>query len=79
MTFGGWQNDDIYGIELGGGAKNIENGTKSEIDKNDKGMTLLFNQGFNFFGIWYKTLIMTHICYIWDETWWLAQTCYIWY
>ena len=41
MTFWGWQKDDIYGIELGGCPKTIENGTKSEIDKNDKGMTLV--------------------------------------
>ena len=41
MTFGGWQKDDIYGIELAGWPKNIENVTKSEIDKNYKGMTLV--------------------------------------
>ena len=41
MTFWGCQKDYIYGIELGGCPKNIENVTKSEIDKNDKGMTLI--------------------------------------
>ena len=40
MTFGGWQKDDIYGIELGGWPKNIENGTKSESNMNNKGMKL---------------------------------------
>ena len=41
MTFEGWQKDDLYGIELGGWPKNIENGRKSEIDKNDKGLKLV--------------------------------------
>ena len=41
MTFGGWQKDYIYGIELAGWPKNIKNVTKSEIDKNDKGLTLV--------------------------------------
>ena len=41
MKFGGWQKDNIYGIELAGSPKNIENVTESEIDENDKGMTLI--------------------------------------
>ena len=41
MAFGGWQKNNIYGIELAGWPKNIENVTKSEIDNNDKGMTLI--------------------------------------
>ena len=41
MTFGWWQKDYIYGIELGGWPTNTENVTKSEIDKNNKGMTLV--------------------------------------
>ena len=41
MTFGRWQKDYIYGIELGGRTTNTENVTKLEIDKNNKGMTLV--------------------------------------
>ena len=43
MTFEGWQKDDLYGIELGGWPKNIENGRKSESYQNDKGMTLVIH------------------------------------
>ena len=45
MTFGRWQKDYIYGIELGGWPTNTENVTKSEIDKNYKGMTLIIQPG----------------------------------
>ena len=45
MTFWEWQKVYIYGIELGGCPKNIENVTKSEIDKNYKGMTLIIQPG----------------------------------
>ena len=49
MTFWGWQKDDIYGIKLAGCPKNIKNVTKSEIDKNFKGMTLFIQLKVYFF------------------------------
>ena len=49
MTFWGWQKDYIYGIKLGGCPENIENVIKSEIDKNNKGMTLVIQPRVYFF------------------------------